>query len=129
VLFLWPAIEKRLTRDREEHHLLDRPRDHPIRTAFGASVLTFYVVLFIGGSQDIIAQELSVSIEPVTVALRIMLFALPGAVAAVTYVVCRDLAVDKPLATAWEEGEPPVGPAEPDAELIVAADRSGHPGR
>ena len=29
VLFLWPALERRCTGDRREHHLLDRPRDTP----------------------------------------------------------------------------------------------------
>ena len=30
VLFAWPAIERRLTRDQRRHDLLDRPRDRPI---------------------------------------------------------------------------------------------------
>jgi hypothetical protein len=77
------------------NHLLGRPRDHPIRSAFGAAVLTFYVVLFVAGSQDVIAQKLGVSIAPVTVALRVLLLVLPVVVAVVTYAVCRDLAQDK----------------------------------
>jgi ubiquinol-cytochrome c reductase cytochrome b subunit len=123
VLFLWPAIEKRLTGDRAEHHLLDRPRDHPLRTALGTSVLMFYVVLFVGGSQDVIAQKLGVSIQPVTMALRILVFVLPGLVAVVTYVLCRDLAADRPLDEAREEGEPPVAPAEAPAVVRTAGSR------
>ena len=29
-LYLWPMIDKRLTGDRDEHHLLDRARHHPL---------------------------------------------------------------------------------------------------
>ena len=32
-LFLWPTIERRVTGDDAFHHLLDRPRDVPWRTA------------------------------------------------------------------------------------------------
>jgi quinol---cytochrome-c reductase cytochrome b subunit len=127
-LYVWPALDKRLTTDRLEHHLLDRPRDHPVRTAFGAAVLTFYIVLFVGGSQDIIAQKLRVSIEAVTWALRVLLLVLPLVIATITYVVCHDLAEDTMLDDAREEGEPPVAPAEEPAELTSAGDRAGPKG-
>src|SRR5207248_7053257 len=32
-LYLWPALEKRLSGDRAFHNLLQRPRDNPLRTA------------------------------------------------------------------------------------------------
>ena len=124
VLALWPWIDKRLTRDRLEHHLLDRPRDHAVRTSLGAAVLTFYIVLFVGGSQDVIAQLLGVSIGPVTMALRVLLIVLPVGVAVVTYLVCHDLAREESLDEATMEGEPPVAPAEEPAELLSAADRA-----
>jgi hypothetical protein len=95
-----------------------------MRTAFGAAVLTFYVVLFVAGSQDVIAQKLGVSIEPVTVALRVLVLVLPVVVAVVTYAVCHDLAQDKPLDEAREEGEPPVAPAEVPPDLVVASERA-----
>ena len=59
LLYMWPFIEQRFTRDRAEHNLLDRPRDRPVRTAIGVGVLTFYIVLFVAGSQDVIAQHLA----------------------------------------------------------------------
>jgi ubiquinol-cytochrome c reductase cytochrome b subunit len=64
LLFLWPWIEARFTGDREVHHLLDRPRDRPVRTAFGAAALAFYGVLFIAGSSDVISvwSHLSVNL-------------------------------------------------------------------
>ncbi len=129
MLYAWPAVEKRLTGDWGEHHLLDRPRDHPLRTALGVAVLTFYIVLFVGGSQDVIAQQLGVSIVSVTWVLRIILIVLPLATAAIAYAVCRDLGKELPLAEASEEGEPPVAPAE--SSVLVGSDDSrgsGEPG-
>jgi ubiquinol-cytochrome c reductase cytochrome b subunit len=124
LLYLWPAIDKRLTSDRLEHHLLNRPRDHPIRSAFGAAVLTFYVVLFVAGSQDIIAQKLKVSIVPVTRVLRILVMVLPVVVAVVTYLVGHDLRREKSLEEARDEGEPPVAESEAPPELILAAQQA-----
>ena len=59
-LLLVPWIERRFTRTTtyREHHLLDRPRDAPHRTAAGAAAITFVAVLFLGGSQDVIAGTL-----------------------------------------------------------------------
>src|SRR5262249_29921489 len=55
LLYAWPWIEARVTHDHAEHHLLDRPRDRPVRTAIGVGVLAFYVVLLIAGGQDLLA--------------------------------------------------------------------------
>ena len=41
-----------LTGDRGVHNLLDRPRDAPGRTAFGAAFLTWVFLIFIAGSAD-----------------------------------------------------------------------------
>ena len=40
---LYPIIERKLTGDTASHHLLQRPRDVPVRTALGAMGLTFYL--------------------------------------------------------------------------------------
>jgi hypothetical protein len=125
VLFLWPAIERRLTGDEEEHHLLDRPRNRQVRTAVGVAVLTFYVVLFVGGSQEVIVQKLGVSIEPVTWTLRVAVIVLPLLTGAIAYAVCRDLAAEKSLEQAGQEREPPTALAEEPAELVTASERPG----
>jgi ubiquinol-cytochrome c reductase cytochrome b subunit len=91
-LFLWPFLEQRFTRDRMPHHLLDRPRQRRWRTALGVGVLTFYVVLFLAGGQDIYAQKLGVSIAPVTWTLRAALLVLPLASAAFAWKLASDLA-------------------------------------
>jgi ubiquinol-cytochrome c reductase cytochrome b subunit len=123
VLFLWPALEKFVTRDRHEHHLLDRPRDRPIRTALGTATLAFYVILFIGGGQDIIAQKFDVTITAVTLALRIALLAGPLLAALIAYKLCRDLARDKPLSEFEEESEPPEempSPVAPEPQEVLS---------
>ena len=108
MLFLWPSIERLFSRDRAEHHLLDRPRDRPLRTALGVATLTFYIVLFIGGGQDVIAQKFNVTIGGVTLVMRILLLAGPIVAALISYRVCRDLAKDKPTHEAAMEGDPPI---------------------
>jgi ubiquinol-cytochrome c reductase cytochrome b subunit len=111
-LFLWPAIDARLTRDKAEHHLLQRPRDHPVRTAFGVAVLSFYMVLFVGGGQDVIAQQLDWRIEAVTWTLRGLLLLLPVVSAAVAYKLCRDLRSEESFEEYVEGAEPPIGPSD-----------------
>ena len=111
-LYLWPAIDKRLTKDHAEHHLLQRPRDHPVRTAFGVAVLAFYFVLFVGGGQDVIAQQIDWPIESVTWTLRGLLIGLPLVLGALTYKLCRDLTADQSFEEFADGGEEPVGPTE-----------------
>jgi ubiquinol-cytochrome c reductase cytochrome b subunit len=91
LLYAWPFIEARVTHDHAEHELLDRPRERPLRTAIGTGVLTFYVVLFGAGSQDIFAQHLNASIPDVNQTFRVLLLVAPLVVAAVTWKWCRDL--------------------------------------
>jgi ubiquinol-cytochrome c reductase cytochrome b subunit len=91
LLYAWPFLEQRVTRDRRAHNLLDRPRHRPVRTALGVATLTFYVVLLLAGGQDIIAQKLGLDIVPVTETFRVLVFALPPAVALLAWKLCRDL--------------------------------------
>ena len=96
VMFLWPWIEERLSRDHRDHHLLDRPRDRPRRTALGVGVLTFYGVLFLAGGNDVIAARFGLSVNSVTYAFRTLLVALPVIAALVTLRLCRELAARDP---------------------------------
>src|SRR5581483_1859480 len=93
LLYMWPFSGARVTGDRAEHHLLDRPRDRAVPTPIGVGVLTFYVVLTVAGAQDIIAQKLGVSIPPVTWTLRVLVIALPLALALLARKLCLDLQV------------------------------------
>lgn len=91
VLFVWPFLEERLSRDRAAHNLLDRPRDAPLRTAFGAGALTFVGVLFFAGSNDVLAGVFSTTPEALVTLLQWLLVPLPLAVGAVTWRICREL--------------------------------------
>jgi ubiquinol-cytochrome c reductase cytochrome b subunit len=73
------------------HNLLFRPRDRPVHTAIGVAALSFFIVLTLAGGQDVLAQEMRVSVTSVTLALRILLFAGPVVAALVTWKFCRDL--------------------------------------
>jgi ubiquinol-cytochrome c reductase cytochrome b subunit len=91
VMFLWPAIERRITGDRLEHNLLNFPRDLPWRTALGAAVLVFMTVLTVAGGNDLIAAFFGVSVEAMTRVLRVLVFVLPVLAYAVTYYLMREL--------------------------------------
>ena len=85
---LWPFIEARLTGDDREHHLLDRIGDHPIRTATGIAILTFFGVLTLAGGNDVIAFYLATEIEALTVLFRWLTLILPVVAWVLTYRVC-----------------------------------------
>jgi ubiquinol-cytochrome c reductase cytochrome b subunit len=61
VLYAWPALERRVTRDHVRHDLLDRPRDHPTRTAIGAAFFSWVVIIFAVGSTDRLFYRLHIS--------------------------------------------------------------------
>ncbi|MDQ5975255.1 MAG: ubiquinol-cytochrome c reductase cytochrome b subunit [Actinomycetota bacterium] len=90
-LALYPFIEAWVTGDKREHNLLDRPRNAPVRTAFGMMAITFYCLLWVGGANDIIATAFDLSINAITWFLRVMIFVLPPIVFVVTKRVCLGL--------------------------------------
>jgi ubiquinol-cytochrome c reductase cytochrome b subunit len=73
----YPFIEARFTKDRAIHHLLQRPRDNPVRTGLGAMAITFYLVLLASGGNDVIADKFHISLNAMTWAGRIGLLILP----------------------------------------------------
>ncbi|MDX3853171.1 cytochrome bc complex cytochrome b subunit [Streptomyces sp. AK02-01A] len=73
----YPFIESWVTGDDREQHLLDRPRNRPVRTGLGVAWISFYLVALIGAANDIIAIRLHVSFESVTWAVRVGLFIVP----------------------------------------------------
>jgi quinol---cytochrome-c reductase cytochrome b subunit len=77
LLALYPWIERLATKDNSEHHLLDRPRNAPVRTAIGAATIAFYIVLMIGGGNDILAYNFHLSINTMIRALQVALFVVP----------------------------------------------------
>ncbi len=88
VLGAWPFVERWITGDKEDHHLLERPRNNPTRTAFGVAGITFYGVLWAAGGNDIIALKLSMNIFVLTYIFRIALFVAPVVAFIITRRIC-----------------------------------------
>ncbi|MEJ7633351.1 cytochrome bc complex cytochrome b subunit [Aeromicrobium sp.] len=91
VLGAWPFIEKFMTGDKREHHLLERPRNAPVRTGLGVAGMTAYAVLWIAGGNDIIATQFNMDIYAITWFLRIGLFVLPVVAYMITKRICIGL--------------------------------------
>ncbi|MFD0268318.1 cytochrome bc complex cytochrome b subunit [Streptomyces sp. NPDC127106] len=88
---VWPFIESWVTGDKREHHILDRPRNAPTRTAFGVAWIAEYIVLLVGGGNDMFAQYFHLSINNITWFVRIGFFAVPVIAFIVTKRICLGL--------------------------------------
>jgi hypothetical protein len=83
-LYAWSLLERKVTGDDAEHLVLDRPRDRLVRAALGVATLSFYVVLLVSASNDLIAKWLRLSVEGVTWSKRALLLTVPPAAGYVT---------------------------------------------
>jgi ubiquinol-cytochrome c reductase cytochrome b subunit len=90
-LGVYPFVEAWITGDKREHHILDRPRNVPVRTGLGVAWLSLYVVLLIGGGNDIVATHLHLSINAITWFVRVSVFVVPVLAFVVTKRVCLGL--------------------------------------
>jgi ubiquinol-cytochrome c reductase cytochrome b subunit len=88
---LYPFIESWITGDKREHHLLDRPRNVPNRTALGVMSLTFILVTLINGGNDIIAQQFHLTINQIMWFSRIGVLVLPPLAFVITKRICISL--------------------------------------
>ena len=87
----YPFIEARLRKDKAAHHMLQRPRDVPARTALGAMAIAFYVVLVLSGGNDVIADRFNISLNATTWAGRIGLLVVPPLAYYAVYRICLGL--------------------------------------
>ena len=87
----YPFIEARLRKDKQSHHLLQRPRDVPARTALGAMAIGFYLVLLISGGNDVVAEKLDISLNAMTWVGRVGLLVVPPLAYYITYRICLGL--------------------------------------
>jgi ubiquinol-cytochrome c reductase cytochrome b subunit len=140
-LFLWPFLEARFTGDRGPHHLLDRARDHPVRTAFGVTALSFFVLLQLAASNDLLAHRLSASVATISWTFRILVPVLPPVLGYATYRLMTALkasgverfaelpmsAVLRPRSdgAARPEAEPGYVPGADGALLVIFPDPDG----
>ena len=88
---LYPWIESWVTGDKREHHLLDRPRNKPNRTALGAATLAFFAVALINGGNDLIATHFHLSINQIMWFARIGIIVIPIITFIVTKRLCLSL--------------------------------------
>lgn len=88
---VYPYIEAWITGDHREHHLLDRPRNAPTRTAIGVAGIAFYGVLWGAAGSDLIATQLGLGLESVDTFLRVALLAAPVVAFSLTRRICRAL--------------------------------------
>ena len=73
----YPFIESWVKGDTREHHLLQRPRDAPTRTAFFAAMVTAYGLLWAAGGNDILATTFHLSLNQITYFMRVAIFIVP----------------------------------------------------
>src|SRR5690625_1112840 len=90
-LAIWPFLESAVTKDKGEHHLLDRPRNAPVRTATGVAVITAFMVLNFAGANDLIATHFELSLNGITWFLRIAFFVGPWFAFRITKRICLAL--------------------------------------
>ncbi|KNC17813.1 ubiquinol-cytochrome c reductase cytochrome b subunit [Arthrobacter sp. RIT-PI-e] len=89
LMFTWPWIEAWITKDKREHHLLDRPRNAPTRTAIGVAGVVFYCIQWAAASSDLIATHFLVSLNDVLYVLRFLVIFGP----VIAFMVTRRIAL------------------------------------
>jgi len=87
----YPFFEAWVTGDQREHHMADRPRNAPTRTAIGAAGVTFYAVLWAAASSDLIATHFMLTVEAVITVLQVLVFVGPVVAYFVTKRICVGL--------------------------------------
>jgi ubiquinol-cytochrome c reductase cytochrome b subunit len=90
-LALYPFLERWVTGDHREHHVVDRPRNNPHRTSIGMSAIAFYGVLWLLGANDEISANFHIALDWTTYAGRVLIFVAPALVYLITYRMCLGL--------------------------------------
>jgi ubiquinol-cytochrome c reductase cytochrome b subunit len=100
LLYAWPFLEARVTGDHAEHHLLDRPRQRPVRTALGVATITFYTIAFLGGAADVLASTFGLSVNAILWTFRFLILLAPPVAGWFAYRLCRELSARDGVPTA-----------------------------
>ncbi|KAB2590315.1 cytochrome bc complex cytochrome b subunit [Streptomyces cyaneofuscatus] len=88
---VYPFVESWITGDKREHHILDRPRNAPTRTALGVAWITAYFIGLVGGGNDLWATHFHLSLNAISWFVRIFFFAGPVIAFIVTKRICLGL--------------------------------------
>lgn len=89
-LYAYPFLEKFFSSGdpQKEHNVLRLPYQQPFSTALGCSVLMLMLVLLVAGGDDVIAVATGTSVVTIRAILRVLVFILPAATAALVYPLC-----------------------------------------
>jgi ubiquinol-cytochrome c reductase cytochrome b subunit len=117
ILFLWPWAERKVTGDHGFHNLLDRPRDAPWRTAFGAALFTWIFLVFVAGAGDRLFVLFGLSYSLQIWIFRVLLVVAPVVALFVTKRVCDGLRAGEAVAADRKAAEAEAAAA---AELVTA---------
>jgi ubiquinol-cytochrome c reductase cytochrome b subunit len=90
-LALWPFFEQWATGDKSFHHINDRPRNAPVRTAVGVAGVSWYGVLWLEGANDVIADRFTVPLYTITWISRVAFFVVPIVAYYATKRICLGL--------------------------------------
>jgi ubiquinol-cytochrome c reductase cytochrome b subunit len=85
LMALYPLFEEVATGDRRHHHICDRPRNVPTRTALGAAIIAMAIDLQLAGGDDVITNYFRLSLFAVVWFFRVGFFVFP----AVTFVIAK----------------------------------------
>ncbi|MFI5690622.1 cytochrome bc complex cytochrome b subunit [Kribbella sp. NPDC051586] len=88
---IYPFIEERVTRDRREHHLLERPRSNPIRTGIGVAGVVFYGTLWAAAGADTMAVQFHLSVNALIHLFQALLILGPPVAFTITRRLCLGL--------------------------------------
>jgi ubiquinol-cytochrome c reductase cytochrome b subunit len=91
ILYAIPWLDRRFTRDRRRHDLLERPRDNPTRTAYGVALFTWVAFVFGAGATDRVLIRFGFPYEAQIQFARGATFLIPLIAFFFARKVCRDL--------------------------------------
>jgi ubiquinol-cytochrome c reductase cytochrome b subunit len=93
LLYALPWIDRRfISREAAPHHLLDRPRDNPLRTALAAAGFSAVAVVFAAGSADRLFFQFGFGYEGAIWFFRVAFLVVPVVVFVLTRLICVELA-------------------------------------
>jgi ubiquinol-cytochrome c reductase cytochrome b subunit len=91
VAALWPFFEQWATGDKSFHNVNDRPRNAPVRTAFGVAAIFWYLILLMEGANDVLSDRFDIPLYTVTWISRVAFFVVPVVAYFATKRICLAL--------------------------------------
>jgi ubiquinol-cytochrome c reductase cytochrome b subunit len=87
----YPLIEQYATGDLRHHHILDRPRNAPTRTALGAAVIAMAFDIQLAGGDDVVSYRFGIPLFALVWFLRVGFFVFPLVTFFITRYICLAL--------------------------------------